>query len=223
MDDIVRSVQQFYDTVGTHFSRTRSKTYEGGTQNWPVTDVYLKRLWESQSVLDVGCGNGRLVSGLPNGVKYTGFDFSKTLLAEAKKQFPGQRFLYGDVLDKSIWEKLGTYDAVFCVAVLHHIPERQQQVAMLKHIRKHLAPKGFFYLTVWNLWQEKYVQYHLGEKNWAQVPYLDRERFCVAFDVQSLTDVLSEAGWKIDELFYADYHGKKSDVIHGQNLVAVAR
>jgi hypothetical protein len=49
---------------------------------------------------------------------------------------------------------------LFCVAVLHHIPEREQQVYIVK--TKHL--KGWFlYLTVWNLWQEKYLQYQVDD------------------------------------------------------------
>ena len=215
MDNIVGGVQSFYNENGAHFSKSRKS-------NWPVTEMYLEKLQAGQCILDVGCGNGRLVTGLPAGVAYTGFDFSKTLLAEATKQFPTQKFVYGDVLDDRIWQGLGTYDAIFCVAVLHHIPEYVQQLYVLKEMKKHLKPGGFIYLSVWNLWQEKYLRYHLRQKNWAKVPYLDKERFCVAFDVQTLADILTDAGWDTQELFYADYHGEKSDELHGKNLVAIA-
>ena len=102
---------------------------------------------------------------------------------------------------------------------------------MLKAAREHLKSDGFMYLTVWNLWQGKFLQNHLDslelkkiDEKWVEVPYnKDWKRFCVAFDVQSLTDVLTEAGWEIQELYYADREGKRSDIMHGQNLVAVAR
>ena len=59
-----------YDEIGTHFSRTRQKTYgNASSSNWPITDVYLNKLQSGQSVLDIGCGNGKLVSGLSKGVK----------------------------------------------------------------------------------------------------------------------------------------------------------
>lgn len=231
MEDIITSVQQMYDEIGKHFSRTRQKTYgNGGSSNWPVTDTYLSKLKAGQSVLDIGCGNGKLVSGLPEGINYTGTDFSKTLLAEAKKLYPAHDFYFGNVIESRHWEKLGMYNAIFCVAVLHHIPEKEQQLFVLREAKKHLKKNGFLYLTVWNLWQEKFLQHHLDsghlkkiDEKWVEIPYDKKwKRFCVAFNIQSLTDLLTEAGWDVQEMFYADREGNKSDIVRGQNLVAVA-
>ncbi len=244
MSDIIKSVQQMYDEIGTHFSRTRQKTYgNGGSSNWLVTDKYLSKLKSGQSILDVGCGNGKLVSGLPEGVEYLGTDFSKTLLDEAQKLYPKHQFVYGDVVDPKHWVDLGKYDAIFCVAVLHHIPEREQQVYILKECKKHLksggpastrgdlpaSPNqgestrgGFLHLTVWNLWQEKFLQYQIDDH--FEVPYNTKwKRYCVAYDVQTLTDLMTEAGLTVEEMFFADRDGKKASVLTGQNLVCVAR
>lgn len=226
------SVQKMYDEMGTHFSRTREKRYgEGESANWPVTDTYLQKLVEGQAVLDVGCGNGRLVSGLPEGVHYTGFDFSETLLSEAQKLYPAHEFLYGNVVEPAIWKSLGTYEAIFCVAVLHHIPHHEQQLFVLKEMRCHLAHGGFLYLTVWNLWQERYLTHHLHsaklkqkDAKWVQIPFMKKwERFCVAFDMRSLMELMIEAGWDVEEIYYADREGERSDIMRGQNLVVVAR
>ena len=223
MSDIIKSVQQMYDEIGTHFSRTRQKTYgNGGSSNWLVTDKYLSKLKSGQSVLDVGCGNGKLVSGLPKSVEYLGTDFSKTLLDEAKKLYPKHNFVYGDVVDPEHWVDLGKFDAIFCVAVLHHIPERKQQIYILKECRKHLKKDGFLYLTVWNLWQEKFLQYQIDDH--FEVPYNTKwKRYCVAYDVQTLTDLMTEAGLTVEEMFFADRDGKKASVLTGQNLVCVAK
>lgn len=222
MVDIMSGVQQMYDEIGVHFSRTRQKTYGTTSSNWPVTDSYLQKLHSGQSVLDIGCGNGKLVSGLPKGVNYVGTDFSKTLLEEAKKLYPKHDFRLGNVADDEHWKDLDSYDAIFCVAVLHHIPEREQQLFILKQIKNHLEKNGFLYLTVWNLWQEKFLQYRVGDH--FEVPYnKEWKRYCVAYDVQSMTDLMSEAGLEIEEMFYADREGNGSDLIHGQNLVCVAR
>jgi SAM-dependent methyltransferase len=230
MSDIITSVQQMYDEIGSHFSRTRQKTYGSTSSNWRVTDKYLSQLKKGQSVLDIGCGNGKLVSGLPKGVAYTGTDFSKTLLSEAKTLYPDHDFRFGDVVDPKHWIELGEYDAIFCVAVLHHIPEKEQQLFVLREAKKHLKKGGFLYLTVWNLWQEKFAQHHLdsaelkkSDPKWVEIPYnKEWKRFCVAFDIQTLTDLLTEAGFDVQELFYADREGKKADIVSGQNLVAVA-
>lgn len=219
---IIKGVQDFYDQAGVHFSRTRQKTYGAGSSNWVVTDKYLSSLNSGQSVLDIGCGNGKLVTGLPKGVNYLGTDFSKTLLEEAKRLHPDHEFRFGDVLSNNDWDKLEQYDAIFCVAVLHHIPERDQQLFVLREARKHLAKGGFLYLTVWNLWQEKFLQYHLD--GYALVPYnKEWKRYCVTYDVATLTQLLSESGWNVEEIFYANAAGEQAGIADGQNLVAVAR
>ncbi len=169
MRDIIQSVQQMYDEIGTHFSRTRQKTYGTKSSNWRVTDKYLAKLQAGQSVLDIGCGNGKLVSGLPDGVEYVGTDFSRTLLSEAQSLYPGHDFRYGNAIDPEHWIKLSKFDAIFCVAVLHHIPDHDQQVYVLKEAKKHLKKGGFLYLTVWNLWQEKFAQYQIDDH--FEIPY----------------------------------------------------
>lgn len=223
MSDIIKSVQKMYDEIGTHFSRTRQKTYGNGkSSNWIITDTYLSKLKPGQSVLDIGCGNGKLVSGLPKGIDYIGTDFSNILLDEANKLYPKQKFVYGDVVDPKHWEGLAKYDAIFCVAVLHHIPARDQQLYVLKQVKKHLKKGGFLYLTVWNLWQEKFLQYQIDDH--FEVPYNKHwKRYCVAYDIQTLTDLMSEAGMSVEEMFFADRGGKKASVLNGQNLVCVAR
>ena len=222
-EDIVRSIQKLYDEVGVHFSRTRQKKYgEGKSTNWPVTDIYLSQLKSGQRVLDVGCGNGKLITGLPEGVIYVGTDFSQILLEEARKLYPQHDFRYGNTVEHAHWEGLGKFDAIFCVAVLHHIPSRELQVFVLNEMKKCLLPGGFMYLTVWNLWQEKFLQYHLDGH--VEVPYNKKwKRYCVAYDIQTMTDLLIEAGWEVAEMFYADREGKHVDVMTGENLVVVAR
>lgn len=221
-----------YDEIGSHFSRTREKTYgNGDSSNWPVTDKYLKKLKSGQCVLDIGCGNGKLVSGLPKGVEYVGTDFSKTLLSEAKKLYPKHHFRYGNVVESAHWAKLGQYDAIFCVAVLHHIPEKEQQIYVLTQAKKHLKKGGFLYLTVWNLWQERFLQNHLeslelkkSDEKWVEIPYnRDWKRFCVAFDIQTMSDLMRESGWDVTEMYYADREGNKADLLTGQNLVCLAK
>jgi predicted SAM-dependent methyltransferase len=108
------------------------------------------------------------------------------------------------------------------VAVLHHIPGRDEQLKVLKNSKKHLKDGGFLYLTVWNLWQKKFLQYQVEDH--FEVPYnKEWKRYCVAYDVQTLTDLMTEAGFDVLEMFYADRDGNKSDLMHGQNLVCVAK
>lgn len=214
-------MQDFYNQAGVHFSRTRQKKYGSGSFNWVVTDQYLNRLKSGQSLLDIGCGNGKLVTGLPKGVTYLGTDFSETLLSEARTLHPEYEFRYGDVLDPKDWGELDSYDAIFCVAVLHHIPTRENQVSVLREIKKHLKANGFVFLTVWNLWQERFLQYHL--ETHVEVPYNKKwKRYCVAYELPEMLQRCTDAGLEIEEIFYADRDGNKSDIQNGENLVVVA-
>lgn len=187
-----------------------------------VTDRYLAKLVAGQKVLDAGSGNGKLVTGLPKGVGYLGIDFSETLVNEAKRLHPTHEFVIGDIMAPADWDKLGHYDAIFCVAVLHHIPERKNQIAVLRQIKQHLEPNGFVFLTVWNLWQERFLQYHL--ESHVEVPYNKTwKRYCVAYELPEMMQLCADAGLEVEDIFYADRDGNKSNVQNGENLVIVGR
>ena len=220
-----------YDEIGVHFSTTRHKKYGTDSTNWPIIDHFLELLPPKSSLLDIGCGNGRLVTGIPKSVEYFGFDFSKTLVDQAKSDFPTRKFEVGDATDNKYWRGIGKYDAIFSVAVLHHIPSRAEQLALLRNAKKHINKNGMLVLTSWNLWQARYLtnhiqSLHLKKDNfrWLEIPYnRDWKRFCVAIDRPYLVNLLTEAGWEVEDVFYVDRDGKRSDMLRGRNLVAVAK
>jgi len=78
-----------------------------------MTGVPLKKA----SVLDVGCGTGDLFPILKKkGIShYVGIDIYEPSLTQAKKKFPDQTFLKGDLLDDAV---TGTFDYAFCSGAL---------------------------------------------------------------------------------------------------------
>jgi SAM-dependent methyltransferase len=71
----------------------------------PAIAPYLDR---GLSLLDVGCGGGRLASALaPRFARVTGIDSAAGLLEEASRRWPTVRFVAGDCLDEAAWERLG--------------------------------------------------------------------------------------------------------------------
>lgn len=228
MNDIVASVQKMYDESGVHFSKTREKTYGKESSNWPVTQKYLDKLKRGQAVLDVGCGDGRLLSGLPRGVKYLGIDFSQTLLTIAREKYPTREFRFGNIVETKAWRDLGKYEAVFCVATLHHVPEREQQKMILQKMKEVTKKGGRMFLSVWNLWNGRMVQRVLEQTRVkagevVEIPF-DKQpgRYVVAMDLAYLVKLATEAGWEIEEVFYADREGKRGRVLTGMNLVVTA-
>lgn len=221
-----------YDETASYWSATRNKTLgKGDNKNWLVVQRYLDKLAPGMAVLDVGCGNGRLISGINSDIKYVGFDFAKNLLAEAKNMYPERDLRYGNMVERETWRGLGKFEAVFCVAALHHLPDRDQQLFALKMIKKVLKKDGFVFLSVWNLWQERFAQDHLDSfelkkenPRFVKIPFNKKwKRFCVHMDIPYLVELVEEAGLTLTEIFYADREGNQATIQSGQNLVLTAK
>lgn len=195
--DIIKSVKDTYNTIGGQFSATRNYI-------WPDLKPFLSKVPSKASVLDVGCGNGRLLLGLPKDIKYTGIDISRKLLDEAEKAHPETNFIETDITKPNIWKHLPKYDYIFCVAVMHHIPTKEDQLFILNQIKDHLKPNGKCLITVWNLWQKKYLKYHLDPATkwqnpyWVMLPMFKTEkRFCFAYTKLYLESLLVQAKFKL--------------------------
>jgi 2-polyprenyl-3-methyl-5-hydroxy-6-metoxy-1,4-benzoquinol methylase len=185
---------------------------------------------DGQAVLDLGCGNGRLLTGLKADLDYMGIDFSSNLISSAKKFHPGKKFIRGDITQVETWNQLPKFDAIFCVAVLHHLPQRDQHLFVFKQAGKHLKKNGFLFLSVWNLWQLNRLGHHfkngslkLKLTNWRFINTLFQHKwqmFCFAFDKKYLGKLTLEAGFKEYDIFYADKKGVKTGMLKGRNLCA---
>lgn len=178
--DQIKSVKNTYDFIGKEFSASRQYI-------WPDIKPFLTKVKSGSSVLDVGCGNGRLLMGLPKNIRYTGLDISKQLLKEAQKAHPKNKFIETDITKQTTWDTLPLFDYIFCIAVLHHLPTEKDHLFVLEQIKKHLKPNGKILITVWNLWQPKYLTYHLDLKtklqnpHYVYIPFQGNPRFCFAF------------------------------------------
>jgi len=129
-------------------------------------------------ILDLGCGNGRLIKILQTARKkydYLGVDFSEKLLAKARQQFPDHAFQVAD-MTKLDWPA-ETFDLVCLVAAFHHLRDRQERQALLNNIYRWLKPGGILFMTNWYLWQPKYRKYFFqnikSKKSWNDcfIPY----------------------------------------------------
>ncbi len=92
-----------------------------------------------ERILDVGCGTGQLTAEMANsGAQMVGIDNSPTMIAEARRNFPGLRFELLDVLSMPYADE---FDAVFSNATLHWVREAGTAVA---GIVRALKPGGRF-------------------------------------------------------------------------------
>ncbi|MFZ5392551.1 MAG: class I SAM-dependent methyltransferase [Patescibacteria group bacterium] len=151
---IITDTTKAYDSISEHFSSTRQYNW---TEIKIITDKYVK---SDSSILDLGCGNGRLLSILPDQIEYTGVDISKYLIKEAKKYSRTHRkakqkisFQVDSLMDFKTEKK---YDYIFAIASLHHIPSESFRKKVLQNIFSFLKPGGLFICTNWQLDQTKY-------------------------------------------------------------------
>jgi SAM-dependent methyltransferase len=90
-------------------------------------------------ILEVGCGAGFAATYLAGGFgKFLGLDYSQTLIDYANQYnaLENTKFLCQDVKDLAEEQ---TFDVIFMIGVVHHIPEAQQ---VLEGLKSRLAPGG---------------------------------------------------------------------------------
>jgi SAM-dependent methyltransferase len=111
-----------------------------------------------ESVLDVGCGDGRFAQFLADQhaqCSYLGVDSSPALLdIAAQRALPEPfRFERADFVETPIAHVLqgAQFDLIVLLGVLHHIPGSAQRNQLVRELAQHLAPAGHFVFTVWRL------------------------------------------------------------------------
>lgn len=138
-DDYVKST---YDSIAREFSSTRYK-------KWPKVDAFLTSLPQDSLLLDVGCGNGKY---LDNKITFNiGCDISKGLLSICKSR--GFEVVQCDMTKLPF--RSGVFDAMICIAALHHIVGEARRQKCLQDMTHLLSPEdGKFLVQVWSYEQE---------------------------------------------------------------------
>jgi SAM-dependent methyltransferase len=146
----LKPIKDSFNRIAEDFSATRDHP-------WPEFGIFKHCIPDHVSLLDVGCGNGRFLQYLldqKKTVDYTGLDFSKELIAIARKRFPQAEFVEQSMTDFDLGK---CFDRVVAIASFHHVPTRRLRSRALSHMRKHLKDDGLLIISVWNLWRMKYV------------------------------------------------------------------
>jgi len=103
--------------------------------------------FRGKSVLDLGCGNGRLAQFIiPDAREYVGIDLSDSILAfevpvnEAEKV----RLIRGSIEDLPLFDR--SADVIVCWGALHHVADPQ---AAIREIKRVVKPNGAILLYVY--------------------------------------------------------------------------
>ncbi len=150
--------RRFYEQFAGEFARTR--------RSWPPGfEHILPYLLPAANIIDLGCGNGRLLRFLAargwRG-RYLGVDSSAALLSIAADEAPRASGLQAEfrqleLISPDLTQSLRladaagetTWEAATALAVLHHIPGRAQRAAFLTACADLLRPDGVLILSTW--------------------------------------------------------------------------
>lgn len=124
----------------------------GGTHGTRRFVDEVVRAAPNMRVLDVGCGQGRLLQFLPE-VDYTGIDLNPSSI-EAARAIHGSRgrFLVGDV-SQGLPGIASTYDLIILSAILHHLDDKDAHG--LFSVLVGLLKLGGRIVTIDNVWLPK--------------------------------------------------------------------
>lgn len=144
---LLEKTRKDYNLLAEDFSRTRQFT-------WDI-EILSQYASDGDSVLDLGCGNGRLLEILKKRqIEYFGLDTSEKLIEIARKKYLQNRFEVGDILKLAYSDNF--FNKVFAIRILHHIPSKELRLQALQEMKRVLKPGGILILTVWNVWGSKY-------------------------------------------------------------------
>lgn len=164
----------------TDFYRARSNWRSSGEESTRFRRASaLARVPPGSRVLDIGAREGGLRGYLPAGVKYQGIDITPEFASDT-------------VMTRDISEGIpfadGSYDFVFCIEVLEHVPN---PFAAVGEINRVLADGGVLVVSVPN-------PYHLKEIVWNLFGTPDRQGHIYSWTRQAMTKLGEMNGFRID-------------------------
>ena len=162
------------------FYRARSRWRSGGEERMRQKKAAaLAGVSAGASVLEIGCRDGGLRRFLPAGVRYQGMDIAP-------------EFAASDILIRDVSEGIpfpdGSFDHVFCIEVLEHVPN---PFGALSEIRRVLKADGVLVLSVPN-------PYHVKELIWNLLRIPDRQGHIYGWTRQNMTALAGMNGFRLE-------------------------
>ncbi len=223
--ELLKKVKEDYSKIAPEFDETRKFL-------WPEFEFFKKHLKNNLTILDFGCGNGRLYELFEN-INYIGIDNNKEFISLAQKNYPSAKFVLGDLI-----EMLSPYqaDLIFSIAAFHHVPSLALRKKSIHTLRQNLMKNGLLIITVWNLFQKKYFKYILksifnffikfGKYDWNDtfIPWGKSgiKRYYHAFTPSELKRLFQKNGFEILEMFYTR-KGEKVPFLKSHNICLICR
>ena len=221
---IIRQNREVYNKIADHFSDTRSFL-------WRDLEPLSTFVHDRDSILDIGCGNGRLYQLFTDlSIAFTGIDIAEGLIEIAKEKYPKARFVVGDMVSLPFEDQ--EFDVVFSLVAFHHLPDEESQLKSLAEMGRQLKKGGKIILLNWNAYSDwvseklkkgdyKELGDHLFEVPWkTQKKENLGNRIYYGFTLEELEKLFEKTGLNLEDQYYLR-HGEKVGVDKGMNIVSI--
>ena len=143
--DLSRLSRKTRDTYERHAGRFDAERSRALFER-PWLDRFVSLLPERATVLDVGCGAGEPVARyfVDSGLRVTGIDVSREMVALSAQRLPSARWLIADMRELNLDE---TFDGVVSWHAFFHLTPAEQRTT-LPLFARHLTDGGALLLTV---------------------------------------------------------------------------
>lgn len=203
-EELLKKIKDDYNYIACDFSKTRQNLL------WPEIDYFMSHIKDGQTILDLGCGNGRLLNYLKNKeINYTGLDNSQELINNAKQLYPKfcEKFFVADMFALPFEDE--SFDVIFCLASFHHLPSKTLRLQALSEMKRVLKKDGKVLMTNWYVWQKLFWQNFFTnftlKNKWNDffIPWKSTlkviNRYYHGFTGAELIDLFKMSGFKIIE------------------------
>ena len=238
-ESIINKTKSDYNNIADHFSQTRYLM-------WKEFEEFASYIKGGDQVLDLGCGNGRLLHFLADRkIDYVGLDISDQLIGLASSRVgeltscsAKYKFVVGDMTDLSFQDN--SFDTVLAIASLYHIPSKKLRQKAFQEISRVLKPDGVFVMTYWNMWERsriKLVFKNIVRKTFGQseLDFFDAmrpwknpqgeilaTRYCHAFTLKEAAKLARKSGLKTTKKAYLK-KGQSARFWNGFNGVVISK
>lgn len=215
-EQIVAQTLQQYDRISENFDSTRNTSTD-----FTLLSSYVK---PENLVLDVGCGNGRIIDVLrDSGANLICTDGSGELVRIAQERYAADvekgwlGFVHRDAFNLPFDSH--QFDVVFMMAVMHHIPSSELRQHLMREIHGMTKKGGTFVGTTWNLRSREFAErYKLAEQlaqprpgydaGDVEIPWkaygAEEMRYCHAYTLDELRALFTDTGWRVEKLYPAE-------------------
>ena len=154
----------------------------------------------TDTLLDIGCGDGRITALLAEKCHVIGIDPSDSMLEKSTKAFPNLTFIKGRAEDFTLEER---FDHITSFCAMHWV---KNQTTALKNIYHHLKPGGKVYFILATS-KEGLPFYAALQKTIASYAddFVDFENPLQTFDCETYRKLMVAAGFHIEAIHYI-YH-----------------